>query len=648
MKARRWLVLSLLWCAGAWAERTCQSPDALYVDSRPQHSLSLYVWVPQATTSFTVGVFDQTDDGEAGKPSSFVLQSPDGQTAARLDQPAAKAWADYPVTTNGRWGVWRLRVTGPQPPQGKKNAQNAFMVRTVGEVDLYLLPDAAPRHLGLLKPQFGGEPVHRVWLQVPESKRLRVNLVRAKKDGVCAVTVSAPVGVTAKPSGLGRGQMEFVEFGGPVMAGLWPAVVEKVEETWRLGIEQESRVFFTAQPLMPAPRRVPLSALGGDPGAPMPVRVACTSPQTALESRTVFTDAETGTADLPLLPGIRYGLTITRGLEYQPVKAEASADDREVKVQLPPAVRRPAGWYCGDGHTHSIYSDGSDTPRQMIEAARAEGLDYLIQTDHGSGTNLAHLNSLHQEGAPFTVPGRFQVIAGEEFSTGPYHACVLGAGLPHPGDSPLQQTIDAGMALGRGDRPVGMVLNHPTWDGTPKAPELARELARLPLLELWNGPEPGAIKLWFELLNKGLGTFAVTNTDTHGRRGMPLGARRTYVYLGGEPLNATNVIKALLAGRSFLSRGAILDVTFNGHRSGDRFAASELEVKLSVECPLAVSKVEIVHNGEVVRSIEPSGKLQLDRTEKLAATPGWYVVQVLAPGSPTPLAMSNPVFVTKP
>jgi hypothetical protein len=187
---------------------------------------------------------------------------------------------------------------------------------------------------------------------------------------------------------------------------------------------------------------------------------------------------------------------------------------------------------------------------------------------------------------------------------------------------------------------------------------MARAAAdRLPLVELWNSPEPAATALWWELLNTGHRVFAETGSDSHHREGAPPGYRRTYIYLGeGTPLTAANVVRALREGRSFLSRGATLDVTFGGERPGGtaRLAAGEaLSVRLSVRSVRPVGRIDLVHGGRVVRTLDGAGKTRFDGAADLpAAEPGWYLAQVWEQGAKegdAPLAMSNPVWVeTKP
>jgi putative hydrolase len=80
-----------------------------------------------------------------------------------------------------------------------------------------------------------------------------------------------------------------------------------------------------------------------------------------------------------------------------------------------------AGWslrhlLVGDCHSHSLWSDGGATVRQMAEAARALGHRYLVMTDHSPRLTVAHgldaerlrrqleeIAALNEELAPFVI-----------------------------------------------------------------------------------------------------------------------------------------------------------------------------------------------------------------------------------------------------
>jgi hypothetical protein len=654
MVRRGWLMMVLLFGSVAVAQRVCQSPDALFVDStRPANTLHLFIYVPPTTSNFTLALFDQSDDTEVSQPSTFALYAPDGKEVMRLDKPQRKAWSEYPIAVNGRWGIWRLTVTGPQPPSGSPQiARNFFLARTVGEVDLFVKPEPAviARGLRFSEPRFGGTAIHRFTLQVPELSRLRLHFLRPREEGTVQAQLQAPDGVTAeqKWGGLPRGSVEVLEVVGANLQGLWRLTISDVKGTYALGIEQELRLFFTDAPLMPSPRRVPVATFIADENALVPARLEVTSPQTANEPYVTYTDRN-GLGNLFLLPDITYRVTASRGFEFEPQTVFVTAEGSEFSIPVRRRFARPAGWYCGDNHVHTVYSDGTDTPAQMVEAARGEGLDWVTLTDHGVGPVIQHVLTAHQEALPLSEPGKFVVIPGEEFTTPNYHANIINGTVLELPTAPLQQVIDTVLKMDSESHPVTIKLNHPTWSGTAKAADLARQLARLPLIELWNSPEPQATQLWWELLNNGLKVFAETSTDTHNRKTARLGGRRTYIYLGDEPLTAENIVKALRSGRSFLSRGALLLFTVNGTLPGGEVALSDkpMTVRLQMLSAFPVDRIELVHNGKVVHTIPVGGQREFLGELPLTVGEGWLLAQAMERENPVPLAMTNPVFLRK-
>lgn len=641
------LVISL-----GWAQKICQSPDSLYVDSTgAARNVNLFIYVPTTTSEFTIAVFDQTDDDQVGQPSSFVLFAPNGSEAMKLSNPQRNAWSEYRINANGRWGIWRLTVTGPQPPQGQRQTvRNHFLVRTVGEVDLFVKPEPAvlARGVRFAEPKFGGASTHNFTVQVPELSRIRINLVRPTGEKTVNVQLRPPDGVTAeqKWGGLPRGSLEFLEVTGANLKGLWRLTVNDVKGIYALGTEQELRLFFTDKPLMPMPQTVKVATFVVDENTLVPARLDITSPQTTNETYVAFTDRQ-GLGVLFLLPGITYRITASRGFEFEPQTVYATSEMNAFSVPVKRLLNRTEGWYCGDTHTHTVYSDGNDTPAQMVEAARGEGLDWFVLTDHGVGPMIQHVLTAHKEALLFSEPGKFVIIPGEEFTTPNYHANIINGTVLEIPTVSLQHLIEVVLKIDSNEQPVTIKLNHPHWSGTAKASELARQLNKLPLVELWNDDDGGekTTLLWWELLNKGVKVFAETGTDSHNRKTSRLGHRRTYVYLGDTPLTAENIIRALREGRSFLSRGALLLLTVNGSFPGGTVSGSPVKVKVWVQSVYPVDKIEIIHNGKVVHSFTLEGKREFEGEMTLPVSDGWLLARALRKDDPMPLAMTNPVFV---
>ena len=85
---------------------------------------------------------------------------------------------------------------------------------------------------------------------------------------------------------------------------------------------------------------------------------------------------------------------------------------------------KQAAFHSPDLHMHSVYSDGTDTPRALLQRVRAAGLDIFALTDHDTAQGCAAVRALLE-------PGDAAFVEGIEFSCqdgeGKYH--VLGYGF---------------------------------------------------------------------------------------------------------------------------------------------------------------------------------------------------------------------------
>ena len=66
-----------------------------------------------------------------------------------------------------------------------------------------------------------------------------------------------------------------------------------------------------------------------------------------------------------------------------------------------------------DLHIHTTFSDGRNTPEEIMEAAKAAGLRYISITDHDS---VEGVTELYESG--HISPGSLRLIPGVGFSTG--------------------------------------------------------------------------------------------------------------------------------------------------------------------------------------------------------------------------------------
>lgn len=103
-----------------------------------------------------------------------------------------------------------------------------------------------------------------------------------------------------------------------------------------------------------------------------------------------------------------------------------------------------------DLHTHSLASDGTQTPRELVVAAAGAGLDVVAITDHDTAAGWA-------EAADAAVETGIELVRGMELSTQHHHRGVhLLAYLPDPTHPGLQAEL-ARVVGGRDSRGPAMI-----------------------------------------------------------------------------------------------------------------------------------------------------------------------------------------------
>ena len=103
-----------------------------------------------------------------------------------------------------------------------------------------------------------------------------------------------------------------------------------------------------------------------------------------------------------------------------------------------------------DLHTHSSASDGTQTPAELVEAARQAGLDVVAITDHDTAAGW-------DEAAATAVRVGIRLVRGMEISTKHQgHGVHLLAYLPDPTHPALQAELDR-IVDGRGSRAPAML-----------------------------------------------------------------------------------------------------------------------------------------------------------------------------------------------
>lgn len=256
-----------------------------------------------------------------------------------------------------------------------------------------------------------------------------------------------------------------------------------------------------------------------------------------------------------------------------PYKVAAHGLDYEARVWFDPGIEGPVepavpepprprslprppepGWYRGDLHAHTVYSDGSSTPTALAIAAVEAGLDFFGITDHNRAQSPIDL-------VP-SGPGWPVVVPGVEVTTYAGHFNVWGTDAwyefrdPTPGG--MQRAVDAARADG------GLVsINHPK----PFGPEwLFPEVEGFDCLEAWNGwwgrLNTRSLDEWDRRLREGERLVGVCGSDIHhpdliGEQSNPLSPVRigcpTLWVEAGDTVSPDAIVAAIRAGRCFMS-----------------------------------------------------------------------------------------------
>jgi PHP-associated len=261
---------------------------------------------------------------------------------------------------------------------------------------------------------------------------------------------------------------------------------------------------------------------------------------------------------------------------------------------------RGRGWYRGDCHVHSVYSDGELTPRQLAVDARAARLDFFATTEHNMPA--AHGAWARDAGDDLLV------ILGEEVTTRTGHWLALGI--------PAGQVID--WRYGVRDEIVDQHLDEVHRIGGlcvaahPHAPYASGTFMYpyqgFDVVEVWNGPwnsdlpwqadNEAALAEWGRALaadiHQGRWRPAMGNSDTHLED--QIGIAHTVVL--AEELGADAILAGLRAGRSWIAESAAVELSFTV--SAGRCSAGIGERLKTGDGPVAVrAEVHGVPSGAV-------------------------------------------------
>ncbi len=359
---------------------------------------------------------------------------------------------------------------------------------------------------------------------------------------------------------------------------------------------------------------------------------------------------------------------LSKGFEYGNVRQRLNieAGRHELSLEISRfADLRAQGWMTADTHVHFL------SPSTAVLEGQAEGLNLvnLLAAQWGDlFTNvgdLAHgpLTSRDGETTVWVGTENRQHLLGHLGLLGGHGEPVYPMSASGPSEAYLGDPLWTSLAdwteacRKREGLVVAVHFPYPT-------AEIAADLVlgKIDAVEIYPfGDYFNTLRLrdWYRYLNCGYRVPCVGGTDKMGAY-MPVGANRTYAYVGQEQLSFANWAKAVRRGNTFSTTGPLLILTVDGHAPGDEITmgsnGGEVQVQVEAKSFVPFHRLEVVLNGRVVSSREAAGgtrELKLDEKLKVNG-PAWIAARCASNYGPTTgwalgiQAHTSPVYVRVP
>ncbi|MGH7289074.1 MAG: hypothetical protein ACREI8_13760 [Myxococcota bacterium] len=384
-----------------------------------------------------------------------------------------------------------------------------------------------------------------------------------------------------------------------------------------------------------------------------------------------YSDAS-GDVAFDVEPG-SYQVFVSRGTEYsvyqEPVTISAApAPPTLISAQIA-RVLDTTGFVSSDFHVHGIRSaDSRVADRPRVSQFAGEGVENIIMTDHHVHTELSPtiadlglgawvastvgeeittFDYGHFNGYPFTVdpsvpsggstdwgkaapPGMDFPSAGALNATPAEIHALATTGARSTPDTTIQiNHIDSHFHPMQIDTSVAGLIS----DGLDDAERAVRRLPSVaaagnlfhhfPALELWNGADRAQqenfllqrIGIWFNHLNKGLRTTAISDTDTHTFGDLESAGARTWTASSSDAVPAISdaeIANAVDAGRAVGGQGlyvqtrllagdgsgAVADLTLGGSTDvATSNGEASLEIRVQAPTWARFDSIEVYANG---------------------------------------------------
>ena len=194
--------------------------------------------------------------------------------------------------------------------------------------------------------------------------------------------------------------------------------------------------------------------------------------------------------------------------------------------------------------------------------------------------------------------------------------------------------------------------------GTAKTFPVDVALGAVSYHELWSQSAGNApLEVWYKLLNNGFRVPVTGGEDSISslHRVELVGSVRGYFHLGTAPLTWVAWMKAMLAGRGFVTNGPLIEFTANGKvMPGEEIAlpaaGGTVSFQATVTSLAPIARVELVSNGQVVHGVDvTAGQQTVSFAHTLrVSSSSWYSLRAVGAADTFPVENTRPLAVTNP
>lgn len=294
-------------------------------------------------------------------------------------------------------------------------------------------------------------------------------------------------------------------------------------------------------------------------------------------------------------------------------------------------------WLFGDLHMHSDASDGQHSIHQLVEMARAMGLDYMAVANHNN----------YAENLNLPVVAGLTLIPAVEWTHYKGHMNFFGAQVPFKNSFEANSAQDMARILQDAKAAGALIsVNHPKCSLCPYVWE---DEACFDTVEVWNGPmrqdNLNAIAWWDGMLRQGRRLSLVGGSDFHrSGRVVRLGRPATAVYAASRAV--PDILAGIAAGRSYVTQhvGGVRLRLECGEQSFGQTGPPQGEIVFEAEnCPAGTRLSLVTDAGEVMTLSARGGRV--DGSAPVgSARYAYLVARRLSVVGWRVCAISNPIY----